>query len=362
MSEIELRQDEVTTREVPDSRWPAIAWLVLVLTVAAVAAWEWRMRGLGLRAGDLDDGPSHWTVERRRLAAGEHDEVVIFGSSRILFDTDLDAWDKLTGRRPVQLALPGTNPRFLLRRFAEDATFDGLVVVGVTPGIYFSDFMTAFPKYLDLGDLWKEESPSQRIGHRIGLFLSRQLAFLDDQYRLAPLIERIDVPDRKGVRRPYMEVWKLSETFDDRQTFMWPRMETDARLQEHAKKVWMAAGRLPPPDAATIGRAIAESREFVARIRDRGGEVVFVRAPSGGALYERERTAVPRERTWDLLLRETGAFGIHFEDHESMQGLETPEWSHLSRASATRFTHAYVGVIAREFPWVPVRGEPESAR
>ena len=82
----------------------------------AMVVWSWwwlgrrvgmAMRALGLRAGDLDDGMSHWAVERRKLAAGDHDGVVIFGSSRILFDTDLDAWEEMTGRRPVQLALAG---------------------------------------------------------------------------------------------------------------------------------------------------------------------------------------------------------------------------------------------------------------
>jgi hypothetical protein len=31
-----------------------------------------------------------------------------------------------------------------------------------------------------------------------------------------------------------------------------------------------------------------------------------------------------------------------------MRNLDVPEWSHLSRASATRFTRAYVGVLAAE--------------
>jgi hypothetical protein len=54
---------------------------------------------------------------------------------------------------------------------------------------------------------------------------------------------------------------------------------------------------------------------------------------------------MPRVATWDRLLRETGAFGIHFDDYPDMQGLDLPEMSHLSRDSATRFTRAYVGVL-----------------
>jgi hypothetical protein len=129
---------------------------------------------------------------------------------------------------------------------------------------------------------------------------------------------------------------------------MWPRLEADPRLLEHARNVWLARDRAPP-DAETLTRTMAESREAVEKIRARGGDVVFVRAPSAGGVYERESRQVPRDKTWNRLLRETGAFGIHFEDYPEMQGLEVPEWSHLSAASATRFTRAYVGVLRERY-------------
>lgn len=354
-------QDEVTIRKTPAASWRAIFWLVVVLTVAGVAAWEWRMRSLGLQAGDLDDGVSAWSVERRKVADGEHDDVVIFGSSRLLFDTDLDVWEEMTGRRPIQLALPGTNPRSFLARFAdEDTDFDGLVVVCITPGLYFSPIVSAFPEFLTLQDYWQDESPSKRVGHRLGLWLSEGFAFLDDQYTLPRLIERIDIPNREGVGAPYMEVWKLSETFADRQTRMWPRLEQDEFLKKHAISVWLHRDRGPPPPGL-IEKALAETREAVAKIRARGGEVVFIRAPSGGQNYLRENHNTPRAATWDRLLRETDAFGIHFEDYPAMQGLEVPEDSHLSRASATEFTRIYVGVLRDRYRWLDKGAQEGSA-
>lgn len=353
-------EDEATVREIPAARFAAIGWLVLALVSAATAAWEWRMRGLGLRAGDLDDGAAHWIVERRRVEAGDHDGVVILGSSRILFDTDLDAWEEMTGRRPVQLALPGTSPRLFLERFAAESSFSGLVIVGVTPGLYFSGFTTIFPEYLEANESWRDQSLSERFGHQAGLLLSRGFAFLDENYRLGTLIERIDIPDREGVNRPFMNVWKLSESFRGRQRRMWPRLETDARLLEHARQIWMQRDRGAPPDEL-LERTFKESRRDVGIIRARGGDVIFVRAPSAGPLLERERRSTPRDRTWDRLLRETGTVGIHFEDHPEMQGLELPEWSHLSAESATRFTRAYVRLLTERVPWLDRRGTGESS-
>lgn len=348
-------EDEVTTRDVPATRLAAIGWLVLALVVAATSAWEWRMRSLGLRPGDLDDGPSDWMAERRRLAAGDHDGVVIVGSSRILFDTDLDAWEELTGRRPVQLALPGTNPRPLLADIADASGFDGLVVVGFTPDLYFMERFSYLPQFDEVVRSWQDESPSSRAGHALGRVLSERLAFLDEAYRLAPLVERIEMPDREGVRRPYLEVWKLAETSTGRQHRMWPRLVHDERLRDHARYVWgpFDGGAQPP---AWAERGLDETRQAVAAIRARGGEVVFVRAPSAGLYYEHEQAAFPRPGTWDRLLRETDAFGIHFEDHPAMRDLEVPEWSHLSAESATRFTRAYVGLLKDRFPWLDRRG------
>jgi hypothetical protein len=346
-------QDEVTMREVPAARFAAIGWLVLVLVVAAMATWEWKMRLLGLRAGDLDDSKSHWAVERRKVAGGDHDDVVIIGSSRILFDTDLAVWKTLTGRKPVQLALPGTNPRAHLKDLAENSDFSGLLIVGVTPDIFFTDW-PGIPVFAGLIEFWRDESPSQRFGHLVGLELSRYLAFLDDNYRLGALIERVPLADREGVRGPVRDVWKISEVFDDRQYFMWKRFESDARLIDHARWVWGPFDGAPL-DEAIITKVCAESRQYVEKIRARGGEVVFIRAPSARLYYESELQSAPRAKTWDRLLRETGAFGIHFEDHAEMRGLDSPEWSHLSRESATRFTRAYVDLLARDVPWLRSR-------
>ena len=83
----------------------------------------------------------------------------------------------------------------------------------------------------------------------------------------------------------------------------------------------------------------------MAKIRARGGEVVFIRPPSAGPFLGRENRNAPRATTWDRLLEETGTVGVHYEDYAGMRGLEVPEWSHLSRESAARFTRAYIDAL-----------------
>lgn len=344
-------QDDVTVREIPKIRHATIGWLALALFLAAMTAWELKMRSLGLRTEDIDDSPSHWAVERGKIEDSRHDGVVIVGSSRILFDTDLSVWQAMTGRTPVQLALPGTSPRPFLRSVAEDSAFAGLVVCDVTPEMFFSKFVGALPQFVGMQDTWRDESPSEKFGHQVDLRLQRVFAFLENEYSLFRLIERIVVDnDRLGADGPYYDVWKLSEAFENRQYFLWHRVEQPGYLQDHARAVWGPFGNERPPlPKDMIDAAIADVAESVQKIRARGGEVVFIRPPSAGPFLEREMRNAPRTATWDRLLRETGAFGIHYEDYATMRGLEVPEWSHLSRDSAARFTRAYVGVLRERY-------------
>jgi hypothetical protein len=343
----------VRERDIPNARLGAIGWLVLVLVVASMILWELQMRSLGLRAGDLDDSKASWSVERRKIATGDHDGIAIVGGSRILFDTDLDVWQAVSGRRPVQLALAGMSGQRFLADLANHSEFAGLVVIDVTPEQFFREG-PGNPEFEGVLDMWDQQGPAERFGHRVGLFLSRHLAFLDDQYTLGKFIDQLDIPNRDEVIGPYLRPWKLSETFDDRQTFLWKEIQTDEWLRGHAVRVWLAGparGR-PPPGDDLIARVCADVRASVVKIRARGGDVAFIRPPSTGAYYEREQRRVPRARSWDRLLRESGAFGIHFEDFPEMQDLELPELSHLSRDAAARYTRIYAGVLVKEFPWL----------
>src|SRR5215469_7976413 len=86
----------VPVRDIPARPWPRILAAAATLLVIAAAGWEWRMRALGLEAGDLDDGPSFWAEQRRRIDGGDV-AFAILGDSRILYDTDLDRFEALTG-------------------------------------------------------------------------------------------------------------------------------------------------------------------------------------------------------------------------------------------------------------------------
>jgi hypothetical protein len=335
----------VPVRDIPAKPWARMLIVAATLLTIAVAAWEGRMRGLGLQAGDLDDGPSFWAEQRRRVDA-DGSAIVIIGDSRILYDTDLDRFAALTGVRPVQLAIAGGNGLPFLENLANAPGFRGLAIVGIADRSYFRAGAGLGGPALER---YRFESPAVRASFLLHRSLSRVLAFLDDNYRLNKLVRRLDEGWRPGALLPVPErLWKLGTTTDDRQTHLWWRVEQDERVRAHQRATWNRAA--PPVSDATVASLVERTRVAVEKVRARGGEVVFVRPPSASELWVFEEQTVPRERGWETLLARAEVRGVHFNDYPAMQGLELPEYSHLSRACATVFTDAYVRALAALTP------------
>lgn len=334
----------VPERDVPKQPWPRMFATALALMLVALGAWEWRMRSLGLEAGDLDDGPSAWAEQRRRIDT-EEIPIAIVGDSRILFDTDLERFEQLTGVRPLQLALAGTNARPFLENLADDAQFKGLAIVGIAETSYFRE---AIGLNADALKYYRYESPSVRVSFLLHRALSRGLAFLDSSYRLSRLVRQMDSGWRAGVVLPTPDkLWKLAVVGKDRQTSMWSRVVTDARVRANQRQAWGLDAPAGPITDDVVASTQARTRAAVAKIRAHGGDVIFLRPPSAPKFRAFEDHRLPRARGWDALLAAADVRGIHADDEPEMQGLVLPEYSHLSRACATVYTDQYVRRLAQ---------------
>ena len=332
-------------RAIPARPWPRIAVAAVVLCLAALTGWEayWRSEWF---VPSYRNSDGLWTMTHDRIGREGGRGTVVVGSSRVLFDLNLEAWRDETGSLPIQLALEGTGSRPFLKHVAQDTAFSGLVVVGVTEVLFFTPgegLRTGILDYL------KKEGPSERIGQRISMtLLEPYLAFYDPDTALFDVLLRQSFwPQRPGMDPPVPKVRKLSNTRITRQSEMWERVPLDPAYRKICQDTWLAilgAKRPPPPPPEEAKKMLDALLDDVAadvrKIRERGGEVVFVRAPSAGPFREIEKKAFPREHGWDLLLERTDAVGIHFEDHVDLQDVEIPEWSHLRARDTGRFTRA----------------------
>jgi hypothetical protein len=336
---------------VPERPWGTIFVGAVTLFMLLVAGWEsyWRFDGAtpGMR-----NTYGLWAIQRRRIDERDGDATVLLGGSRGYYDIQLPVWERLAGRRPIQLSFENTSPLRYLEDLAADPKFTGRALVTVEPSLFFSgrEVLGGGVYY------YYTESPSQRIGQRLSMqLIEPYFAFDDPDYALVTILARQRWPARPG-RRWLHDLRKLATHQPDRNAYLWGKVETDPAYLELVRGLLLAtlepSGNDPSPaQALDIGNEqISRAVKAVAQLRARGVQVLFMRLPSSGAYLAYENSKFPRARTWDALLAASGAPGIYFSDYPELQGYQLPDSSHMTRSEAERFTASLYRIIARDFP------------
>ncbi|MEO8747478.1 MAG: hypothetical protein ABI379_07460 [Rhodanobacter sp.] len=342
----------VPERDIPERPWGGI-WLgALLLALLLIGGWEWHWRAFGVMPS-YKNSNGEWAQQRRRIDHGEGNALVLIGSSRTLFDVQLPVWQKLTGERPIQLALEGTSSLPALQDLAADPKFTGRVLVGVASPLFFTGKASRADAIRDAS----KEGPSKRIGNWLSMHLIEPyVAFDSPDFALETVLARQPWPVRAGTH-PFTSVRKLSNSDADRNTQLWSKLVTDADYRALARSIWAQAwtGR-PPPNINTPAKLQAveqaqldQAVAAVKTLRARGVQVVFLRAPVIGPYFAFEERVAPRASTWDQLLARTGVPGINFLDYPQLQGYEQPDWSHLPEPAARQFTAALVPLVTKAF-------------
>jgi hypothetical protein len=281
--------------------------------------------------------------------------TVLIGSSRMLFDFDMSIYEKELGERPLQLATVGTNPGPYLEDLANHPEFSGTVIVGVVPGLFFAPGGPPMKSPMNHLKRYREWSPTQRVSHKLSMFLERQLAFINEgDLTLNQILLKLKLSNREKVKSPPELPPYFHEVDEDRQGGMTVKAAEDEALQKRIQQIWIPLFKPPPtpkgksPEEAksdhkkAVNVILQDTKKHVEKIQSRGGRVVFLRLPSTSELRDIENKYTPRPEYWDRIIKTTGAPGIHFEDYSALSGFDCPEWSHLNRQDASEFTRRLI--------------------
>lgn len=353
-------------RTIPAANWGRIGIIAALLTIVATAAWEIRVRSMGY-APTLNDTTDLWADRREAVRA---DSLVIVGDSRPLFDMDLDALEAGLGRRPVQLAIAGSGAYPILADLAADEGFKGDVIVSLVPGMFLAPEGFLVEASNDALKRRDSRSPSQRFSHHAAMFLESRIAFLkQEDLTLVNLLMDLGIPNRPGALVP-PRFPPYFQTMDrERRARMTDECAREGSpLQMAVKASWQQLF-VPPPPPTWVPKEVfmenvrrgtearyGQTAGAIGKIRARGGRVVFVHFPHTGWVKEFENMEAPRAATWDRMLRETGAPGIHFEDHPELSDFDCPEWSHLSGPDSVEFTKLLVPHLKKALAEHPPAG------
>ena len=344
-SEIAPRDYE---RPIPALPWRGMTVIVVLFVIAAAAAWEFYCRSIGY-GPTLNDNEDLWTQARRRV---KPESIVIIGDSRAWFDLDLDELQKGLGKRPVQLAAGGSCAYPVLADLANDERFHGTIICSVVPRMFFappgSPPMDRSEKAVRR---YHTQTLAQRASQCLAMPLEEHVAFLkQEELTLEDLLKRLPIPNRPGALvLPRFPPYFQSED-RERRARMIEQCAQPGELQSRIQQIWLPLFTPPPPPTYIPQEVFTEKMKkakedrfrdttaAVAKLRARGGKIVFVRFPLTGELKALEDRITPRSDIWNSLLKRTGTPGIYFEDYPELSSFNCPEWSHLSAGDSVEFT------------------------
>lgn len=339
-------------RAIPDVPWRRLLLAVALLTTAAVVGWELKARADGYRP-TLNDTPDLWAEAR---ASVKPDSLVLIGTSRMLFDVDLDVIEQGLGQKPIQLAIVGSSPFPILADLARDESFRGTVLLDIVPMMYLAPGGMAIEASEKALHRYHHGNYSQRWGHQLGALLENHLAFIEQEdLTLGKMLERLPIPNRANARiMPPLPPYFYTVDRARRGRMYEEAAVVGSPLQQRVANGWLALfGMVPRPDtpegqafqkmvAPLMEQRFQDTAKYIAQIKARGGKVVFLRLPVTGPLVELEELLSPRAATWDRLVRENNVPAIHFGEHGELSAFECPEWSHLSAEQSVEFTRRLV--------------------
>jgi hypothetical protein len=340
-------------RPIPPAPWRGVTVVVVLIVIGATIAWELYARSHGY-SGTLNDNDDLWAIRRRAV---QPESLVIVGDSRGWFDSDLDEFEKGLGKRPVQLASGGMCGFPVLADLANDESFHGTIICSVVPRLFFAPPGT--PPF-ERGDKavkrFHSQTPAQRASEYLAMPLEQHVAYLKpDDLSFEALLNRLPISNRPGALVP-PRLPPYFQTVDrERRARMWQKCaDPNGQLARTIQQIWIPLFTPPPPPTyipkdvffaemeKAIGKRFQDIVTAVRKIRGRSGKIVFVRFPHTGGLKQIEDRDTPREKTWDPLLKMTGAPGIYYSDFPELSGFNCPEWSHLSAGDSVEFSKRLV--------------------
>jgi hypothetical protein len=344
-------------RPIPSIPWRGITVVVVLVVIAAAMAWEAYVRSIGY-GPTLNDTEDLWVQARRRV---KPESIVIVGDSRPVFDLDLDELEKGLGKRPIQLALPGSCAYPVLANLTNDESFHGTIICSIVPGMFFAPAGPLLETSEKALARLQKQTLAQRASHHLGMFLEEHVAFLkQEDLTLDRLLGNLPIPNRSNALVPPRFPPYFQTVDRERQARMIEKCaDPNGELACRIQQIWLPLFTPPPPPTfvpkevfmANMGKAIEarfhDTVQAVAKLQSRGGRIVFVRFPNSGGLKALEDRLNPRAHEWERLLNDTKVPGIYYEDFPELSSFNCPEWSHLAAGDSVEFTKRLVPHLRR---------------
>lgn len=314
--------------------------MIACIYLGCIAGWEihWRLRGF--TPSITDDWPV-WSQVRRQ-ANQQSNSLALIGASRILLGLDPEIVEEMTDYSAHMLAIDGSNPLPVLVELSNDPGFIGKVICSI-PSLWLAGELKTKD---DRSEKWlrkyKKQSLSSKLETRLALTLQGQFVFRYGGLAPGQLWEKWQ--QGRPVTPPYAPM-----RADRFRTADYSLVNLQSLRDARIERTRELHQEVPMLGQQEFIQRVESIHKAVKRIRQRGGDVAFIRFPSCGEVWAIEEKTVPRQRYWDLLAKTVTTPTIHFADYEKLQDFSCNDGSHLSYSDAQIFTREVITLLQRQY-------------
>jgi hypothetical protein len=256
--------------------------------------------------------------------------------------TDVDLQlisETLADRKVIQLAIPGSNPMGVLRDLAHDPEFRGDVILSLVA----NQIVQGPGDEIQYLEQFRERGGN--LNNTINWVVSAKLESVSviKGGQVSPRAVLINLLSGRGFPGPSHSLMR----FDRGRQLDFSKVDVPAYRAariERAREIHSPWRESPLTDE-DFAQGLAELKDLVSKIQERGGKVALVRFPTTDELWDLQEELFPRARFWDSLARECDCVTVHFQDLPGLDSVYLPDTSHLDYRGKPAFTRALLRIL-----------------
>lgn len=323
--------------------------IALIASTIMLGAWEmyWRSKPDMYRVG-IEDDRYFWSEHRARVEKAGQEDVIIIGSSRTGYNIVTQTWKEVQGVDPIKLAIDGKPPGPVLEDIVSNTDFNGTLVVGVAPGLFFSSKSSSrWQGAQQWVDHYHNQTYAQKLGHYLSKPLQRNLVMLTsselefyNDLDLKSLLARYNTPDARTGNN--WSLYKFGYLDEQRNIIMLDKMTEDPEFAKKITDAWASFLPYIPKYNEDIEKSVSEQIDFyetlIEKFKNKGGRMIFIRHKSEKQWNDPFQELLPREQVYDKFIQTVDCPSYHFKDHAFMNKYTLPDWSHMASDDAVNYT------------------------
>ncbi|VAX40795.1 hypothetical protein MNBD_PLANCTO02-839 [hydrothermal vent metagenome] len=290
----------------------------------------------------VSDNLELWANVRDTVYDSDGKVIVLLGASRMQLGINTNVLRKRFPDYTIaQLAVNGRRPMRALEDLANDKKFKGIVVCSVMTMSLPQDRWEGQEKQVKY--YHQRTNISNKINQQIITYTQNHFVIANPNIKLTNMIKEA-VKDFSMIKPSYVQGQP------DRSSRANFSHRTDEQLLQYVPGFLRSKKQSNHPlqtDPKQWLEDVQIVETLVQKIQLRGGQVVFVRMPTSGELWDYEEQSIPKSLFWDRFAEKSSAETIHFKEIETLKNFTCPDRSHLDYRDTPQFTNALFDEIAR---------------